>query len=236
MSRWLSDGTNGKWLIILDNANNDDILFREYQAGINPNGNKAGGRVTLIDSIPQTTNGSIIITSRNRTAAKNLLSISENIIAVDVMEGKDSLNLLKTKLTLDDHSMLDAQRLVRNLECIFLAIIQAESYIQTRSPRITILKYLTLLQKGETNLVTLLGQLDVKNPRRDSSAQHVVTMTWQISFNQIQTSHPASADLLALMSMFDRQGIPENLLQQNMTQLKFEETIHPLISFSLQGK
>src|SRR5436190_6795537 len=106
-------------------------------------------------------------------------------------------------------------------------------YIRMRLPRMTIPTYLKLLQESEANLVTLLNNQDVRDPRRDYSAQSWVTATWHVSFEQIRKTDPDAADLLALMSMFDRQGIPENLLQGNMSQLQFEETVAPLLHYSL---
>jgi tetratricopeptide (TPR) repeat protein len=44
---------------------------------------------------------------------------------------------------------------------------------------------------------------------------------------------PEATDLLTLMSMFDRQGIPAELLRDGMDQLQFEDTMALLISFSL---
>jgi len=63
--------------------------------------------------------------------------------------------------------------------------------------------------------------------------RHAVITTWQVSFDQIQRTKGEAADLLALMSMFDRQGIPQRLLHNNADWLQFEETIAPLINFSL---
>ncbi|KAE8134606.1 hypothetical protein BDV38DRAFT_273463 [Aspergillus pseudotamarii] len=214
---WLSDNTNGQWLMILDNADNEDLFTQEIEVGMKPNSPNASVRAPLITSIPQTATGSVIITSRNSTAARNLLGIHDNIIPIDVMDGASALDLLQTKVTLDEQSLIDARRLLQDLEYIPLAIIQAGSYIQ----------------ENEANLATLLGSMAIQDSRRDYSSQHVVTATWQISFQQIQASSPMSSDLLALMSMFDRQGIPEYLLQQNMTQLQLEDAIHPLISHSL---
>ncbi|EFQ96752.1 hypothetical protein MGYG_09201 [Nannizzia gypsea CBS 118893] len=57
--------------------------------------------------------------------------------------------------------------------------------------------------------------------------------TWQISFEQIRTSKPEASDMFALMSMFDRQGIPEHLLRRDMSRLQFEDAVTPLLSFSL---
>jgi hypothetical protein len=43
-------------------------------------------------------------------------------------------------------------------------------------------------------------------------------MTWQISFDSIRESRQSAADFLSLMSFFDRQGIPEALLQSRSEQ------------------
>ncbi|KAL4746359.1 P-loop containing nucleoside triphosphate hydrolase protein [Aspergillus terricola var. indicus] len=233
VSRWLSDAANGCWLMILDNADNEDMFFQEVELGINQGQPKASARPALITSIPQTTNGSVIITSRNSTAARNLLTNHQNILYIDVMEENDALDLIQTRVTLDQGSMEDARRLMQALEYIPLAVVQAGSYIQERLPRTTVSAYLTLLQESDANLVAMLGNMDLRDSRRDYSSQHVVTATWQISFDQIRSSQPTSANLLALMSMFDRQGIPETLLRQDMSRFEFGNVVHPLISFSL---
>jgi hypothetical protein len=74
---------------------------------------------------------------------------------------------------------------------------------------------------------------DTKDLWRDQSIQHPVITTWQILFDQIQSTYPAATDLLALMSMFDRQGIPEDLINQDKDRLEFEDAVAPLMSFSL---
>lgn len=38
-------------------------------------------------------------------------------------------------------------------------------------------------------------------------------VTWQISFDHIRQTKPSAAQLLSLMSLFDRQGIPEKLIR-----------------------
>ena len=50
--------------------------------------------------------------------------------------------------------------------------------------------------------------------RRDWQAKNSVIITWQISFKYINQSWPLAADLLSLMSFFDRQGILEALVRK----------------------
>ncbi|KAF2187603.1 putative kinesin, partial [Zopfia rhizophila CBS 207.26] len=113
-----------------------------------------------------------------------------------------------------------------------LAITHAAAYIKTRAPTITISDYLQLFRESEANQVRLLGKKEWKDLRRDHSIRHAVITTWQISFTQIQKMERSAADLLALMSMFDKQGIPKFLLQNDGNQLDFEDALAPLLSFS----
>ncbi|KUJ20833.1 uncharacterized protein LY89DRAFT_455947, partial [Mollisia scopiformis] len=144
----------------------------------------------------------------------------------------DSVELFKTKILGDKSSESDLKELAQALEGIPLAITHAAAYIRSR-PRVTVSTYLRLFRESEVNQASLLTNNEMKDLRRDHSIRHAVITTWQISFDQIQRTKTEAADLLALMSMFDRQGIPERLLLNNMDQLQFEDTIALLISFSL---
>ncbi|THC90151.1 hypothetical protein EYZ11_010378 [Aspergillus tanneri] len=95
--------------------------------------------------------------------------------------------------------------------------------------RITVSTYLELFQESESNQECLLKYDGAKDLRRDGSIQRPVISTWQISFDQIRRAFPAATDLLALMSMFDRQGIPEDLVNRGKNRLTFEDTIAPLM-------
>ena len=44
-------------------------------------------------------------------------------------------------------------------------------------------------------------------------ARNSIIITWQISFDHIHRTRPSAADLLSLMSFFDRQGIPKSLVR-----------------------
>jgi hypothetical protein len=53
---------------------------------------------------------------------------------------------------------------------------------------------------------------DMGDIRRDATASNSIITTWQISFEYIRKEMPTAARLFSLMSLFDRQGIPESLL------------------------
>ena len=235
VSGWLSNEKNGRWLMILDNADDDDVFFCFGEDTVQSMraDDIVSRKVPLASFLPQTPNGSILVTSRNLAAAMNLVGIHDNVIRVEPMNEGDALALLKTRVPFGEPSESGAKALVQALECIPLAITHAAAYIRMREPRVTISTYLKLFRESAANQANLLSSEDARDLRRDHSIQHAAITTWQISFNQIQKTKPAATDLLALISMFDRQGIPEYLLHDNTNQLQFEDAIAPLTSFAL---
>lgn len=107
-------------------------------------------------------------------------------------------------------------------------IAQAAAFISTRKPRMTFARYLVFLRDNEKILLE-----DMRDLRRDPDVPNSVIMTWHISFNQIKKDHPRSADLFSLMSVLDRQGLPDDLFSKGETNLDFENDVARLIEFSL---
>ncbi|KAL4861938.1 hypothetical protein BDV12DRAFT_203507 [Aspergillus spectabilis] len=224
--QWLCDPQSRPRLMVLDNADDDGIFF---------SGNGSNERGPLGRFLPQAAHGSILITSRNGLAAQNLVGNSRHVIEVQPMNEEESLTLLRARIPVPQSgdSGEDEKALVRALEYIPLAITQAGSYIANRLSRVTVFRYLQLFRESESNQTHLLQHEDAKDLRRDPSIRHAVITTWQLSFEQIRHDQPAAADLLALMSMFDRQRIPEDLVRADGDGLQFEDAVAPLISYSL---
>jgi hypothetical protein len=188
--QWLCDPQNGPWLMVLDNADDDGIFF---------SGNGSNGRGPLGSFLPQAAHGSILITSRNGLAARNLVESSRHVIEVRPMNEEESLTLLRARIPAPQSgdSGEDEKALVRALEYIPLAITQAGSYIANRLSRVTVSRYLQLFRDSESNQTHLLQREDAKDLRRDPSIRHAVITTWQLSFEQIRRNLPAATDLLA---------------------------------------
>jgi hypothetical protein len=157
VNKWLCD-KSGNWLIVLDNADNNKVFF-----------NASGRNEPLADYLPQALNGSILITSRNKMAAQNLVGCYGNIIAVEPMSTDNALTLLQTRIKIDQSSKNSARALVEALECIPLAITQAGAYIANRLPQITISTYLEYFQQSKSNQEKLMNYKDNEDLRRDKS-------------------------------------------------------------------
>lgn len=216
--------------MVLDNADDKDVFFNQQTTPMSQSSDAKSSTVPLVTYLPQTARGgSILITSRNRDAAFRLTNSAANLIDVPFMNKEDAVTLLCKKLP-EDHSSDDERlELVELLEYLPLAITQAAAYISVKRTRMTIAGYSKFLRKSESILLDDMGDL-----RRDPTIPSSVLLTWQISFDQINGENRAAAELLSLMSVFDRQGIPQFLLQgENEDDLQFERRLAPLEEFGL---
>ena len=143
------------------------------------------------------------------------LELAENIIGVEPMDEAHALALFDKKLGEKGDSRVIAE-LAAVLEFMPLAIVQAAAYISQRWPRCSVQQYLEEFQKSDRKRTKLLGHKG-GHLRRDWEAKSSIMTTWQISFNHIRQTRTSAADLLSLMSFFDRQGIPEALLRRGET-------------------
>jgi hypothetical protein len=212
---WLRNERKRKWILILDNVDDASFLLEAQSTAQDGQQSNLKGRnlQPLVSYLPQCQNGSILITTRSRNVALKLVE-QRNTIAIEPMNKADAVTLTAKKLDLKGDSYIngDINDLEVALECMPLAIIQATAYISHRAPRYSVQQYLQDFHKSDRKKSSLLnyteGQL-----RRDWEATNSIIITWQISFNYIRQTRPTAADLLSLMSFFDRQGIPEALVQ-----------------------
>ena len=209
---WLCDEKNGQWLLILDNVDNPDLLSEAGDGGQRGQGHSMdGGQGQPISAyLPQSQNGSILVTSRSQAVALKLVE-EKDIVVVQPMTPAQALSLVEKKLgSLGQGD--DTAELAAALDFMPLAIAQAAAYVSQKAPRYSVQQYLEDFRKSDRKRTSLLnhegGQL-----RRDWQAQNSIIITWQISFEHIRQTRPSAADLLSLMSFFDRQGIPETLVR-----------------------
>jgi hypothetical protein len=236
---WLCDESNGRWLMVVDNADDSSVLFPPlHRTQVVEVSNPGQAVEPLSDFLPQSPNGSILITSRSRDLAYGLTGNYANVIEVRPMDKGDALALLQKKLGCDVNKD-DAGELLHSLDYMPLAITQAAAYIAQRAPRMTVSRYLDEVRRSDHDRARLLNK-GIRDNRRDGRASNSIVATWHISFEHIRRKMPTAARLLSLMSYFDRQGIPASLLQSRYQrgedgEADFEEDIHTLTSYSLVG-
>jgi hypothetical protein len=88
VSDWLCDERNGQWTMIVDNADNFEIFFPSQQGGQDE---RSGSFLIPAAYLPQSRNGCILITSRNKDVAARLAGGYQNIREVSAMEENQGL-------------------------------------------------------------------------------------------------------------------------------------------------
>ena len=225
--KWLSNAQSGRWFLILDNADDIDVFTSTL------NKDSVHQSRPLSSYIPQPVTGSVLLTTRDRRAASWLSTGYLSAITVDMMTPEDAEQLLDTKIPDGLSSAPERADLVRELDYLPLAITQAAAYISARSIRMPVSKYLALYRYDKVSQSRLLDE-DSGDLRRDPGVHNSVIRTWQISFDQIKRKWPTAAELLSLMAMLDRQGIPDFLLSASCPNpLDLEAALNILDEFSL---
>ncbi|KAL2695292.1 hypothetical protein AAEP93_004045 [Penicillium crustosum] len=209
---WLRSGQRGKWLLILDNVDDDGFLRQPSATGQQSLkvGQTNAFTKPLLEFLPRSPNGSIMITSRSQEVALRIVH-HQDVIKVEPMEKLEAIELLQRKVGLPAKTP-DILKLVEELDFMPLAIIQAAGYIVHRAPRCSVSQYLEIFRKSDRSATKLLDY-EAGHLFRDWEAKNSILVTWQISFDHIRHIRPSATDLLSLMSFFDRQGVSENLLR-----------------------
>ena len=225
---YLSDKNHGRWLLVLDNADNADILFdmrAESSSGTYLAKN-------LVSSLPQSETGTIIVTTRDRRVGEKLLAKNKyKIIQLSLLTVEEALRLLRSRLSEDDWDEGNAKKLVSNLEFLPLAITQAAAFISQNS--ISIAEYLGFVQADEQEIKELLDE-DLYDVRRDQDVQTTVLRTWKLSFDIIKKQKPRAVGILSLMACLDCNGIPIYLLESPGEKgLAFKMALGILQAFSM---
>jgi hypothetical protein len=169
---WLSDEANGKWLLIIDNV--DDEIAVEL---------KDNQKLSLSSLLPQSDNGAILVTSRSADVARRLVGREQDIVEIGAMINNEATQLLQKKLR--DAQQDGLAQLVKALDCIPLAIIQAAAYMNRLGPRMPVMKYIVELRAVERRVQLL--QNAAPDMRWDEQALNSVLATWQISFEHIRS-------------------------------------------------
>jgi NB-ARC domain len=223
----LSQESSGQWLLILDNADDIDGLYKKAYGD--------NGSLALIDYLPSSRHGSIIFTTRTRKAAvkqagRNVLSLYE----MDQVEAKKVLeeSLIRTEVLKEEDATI---KLLELLACLPLAIVQAAAFINENE--IPISSYIALYENDEDEVIELLSEeFEDQGRYRDKDMKNPIANTWFISFNQISVQDPLAAEYLSFMSCLLPQKIPMSLLPPAPSKIKMTSAIGTLTAYSFITK
>ncbi|KAJ4862488.1 tetratricopeptide repeat domain-containing protein [Trichoderma breve] len=212
----LSSERVGRWLLILDNADSEDIL--QGSEGVHG----------IYAYLPRSRGGHILVTTRWRKIAVDFAK--QNVIEIAEMEHTDAKNLLYSSLN-SDHLMWDehvVNELLHLLTCLPLAIAQAAAYMDIF--KVPIEEYLRLCRHSQQDMMELM-----RNQYQDDTLYHesqgAVATTWLISVSQLQNYNTAAAKLLFFLMWIEPQAIPQSILPDVGSEQEKIKAIGTLSSF-----
>jgi tetratricopeptide (TPR) repeat protein len=211
----------GKWLLIVDNADDLDLLRGVEQTE------------GLLAFLPENDDGLIIFTTRYGGIAQCLAG--SDVIDIEKMTGQEAIDLLEKSLVRKSPPYNDkiVRNLLTELEYLPLAITQAAAYINTNKSSIS--EYLQLLKNTEQDAVAILST-DFGDKTRYPTLTNAIAKTWTITFNKILEHDPLAADLLAFISCIEWKAIPYSILPAAHPEARLAGALGALCSYSYLEK
>jgi tetratricopeptide (TPR) repeat protein len=216
VKEWFESEASGRWLIILDNADDHDVFY---------------GPDRLVDIFPRSENGSIIMTTRDKHVGLDFAGASR-LLLLQPLDSAHAQDLLVSKLG-DEFADTDREcckTLCDQLECIPLAIIQASAFMHRMSMAAE--TYLTLYQESSAAQIDFLSA-EFEDTVRDRESKNPIATTWFISFEHIERRIPLAGELLKRMCLVDPQAIPVSLIQCQEPRHELVKALGTLQGFSL---
>ncbi|KAI1170462.1 hypothetical protein F4777DRAFT_583864 [Nemania sp. FL0916] len=216
--RYLESDRSGKWLMIVDNADDMEIVYQST------------GKYEGIDRhLPRSKNGLTLFTTRSREVADAVAGTG--VVDLHEMSIEEATVFLSKSLVrkelLQDKSTIE--ELLHELVYLPLAIAQAAAYLNRKQTPIK--KYLALLKGTEQDLVTLMSQ-KFHDDTRYHESQNAVAMTWLVSFDQIRRDNSNAAELLSFISYIEPKAIPQSILPGLPVEAEMDAAIGTLCEYA----
>jgi tetratricopeptide (TPR) repeat protein len=215
VKRWLR--TNGRWLLIFDNADRPDLI---------------------IPFVPRGSTGHILVTTRSADVCNLGLGIV-NPLEIEVFSPEQGALFLlrRAELLSEDGHLDDAIPHDQNIAVIIskelgglpLALDQAGAYIAGTKSDLTDYQEVYKEYRAE-----LLGE------NRNHDYPQSVATTWNISFKKVEEENPTAADLMRFCAFLSPDNIPEaaltNKTEQVMTGFALGNAIRTIGKYSLMKR
>ncbi|KAJ5494646.1 TPR repeat protein [Penicillium fimorum] len=206
IQKWLCTKNAGKWLLIVDNVDDLDLLHGANQAE------------SLLAFLPETDDGLTIFTTRHGGVAQHLSG--SDVVEIGKMRRQETVNLLEKSLVRKtlSHNNEIVMNLLAELEYRPLAITQAAAYININKSCIS--EYLRLLKSTEHGLW-----------RQDTLPKFEKCSREDMDDNILERDTLA-ADILTFISCIEWRAIPCSILPAGQPKAKVARAIGTLCSYS----
>ncbi|KAH7133076.1 hypothetical protein B0J13DRAFT_93028 [Dactylonectria estremocensis] len=215
--QYLSSKASGKWILIVDNADELEIL----QGSVD-------NQTDLYHFLPRSDEGRILFTTRSQRVAVSVAI--NNVLDVPEMERDEAVNYLERSLV--NRDLLDDQQGVDELLCLLtylpLAITQAAAYLNENF--INISEYLRLFENTDQDMVELLSN-EYHDDTRYQDSQNAVAKTWFISFKHIGQVDEFAEQLLLFISCIEPKNIFRALLPDGPSKQRQTQAIGTLCGY-----
>ena len=227
--KWLEKEPGG-WFLIIDNA--DEASLFTPKGELSQPRSKAGGEPSIIEYLPESPRGSILITTRNRAAGVRFTkSQAADLVEVQTMTEEESSRLIKSTLTDCIPTDSEINELAGLLGHLPLALAQAAAFMQENV--LTASEYIELYKESDETQMDLLSE-PFAALGRDSAVPNAVVTTFIVSINQIKERDPKAIEILSLVAFVDQHDIPKSLIQGKLKRpLELTKALGTLKSFSL---
>ncbi|KAL4813075.1 hypothetical protein BDW67DRAFT_117571 [Aspergillus spinulosporus] len=224
VKEWL-EKEHDEWVLIIDNAD-ETSLFEPFNQG------KQSGNQSILEFIPESQHGVILVTTRNRAAGvKFTKGAAKALIEVKPMTSEEAKLLIKSNVTDQVLEEDELDRLSELLGHLPLAIVQAAAFMQENSMSVS--EYIELYNDSEETSMDLLCE-PFETLGRDTGVPNAVATTLIVSLDQIKDRDPKAVEILQLIPFLDRNEVPKSLVQHRIKRpLELTKALGTLKAFSL---
>lgn len=224
---WL-EKEHKNWLMIIDNADEASLFASKPELSLD----KTGADQSILEHLPESNHGSILITTRNRAAGvKFTRNRSMDLVEVSTMTEHESSRLIRSTLSDDIPTDEEIHEISDLLGHLPLALAQATAFMQENV--LTISEYIELYKDSDETQMDLLSE-PFETLGRDSRVPNAVATTLIVSVNQIKKQDPKAIEILSLVAFVDQNNIPKSLVQAKVKRaLDLTKALGTLKAFSL---
>jgi tetratricopeptide (TPR) repeat protein len=218
--RHLSSAAAGPWLLVVDNADDVDVVLGSSDA--------PGG---LFQYLPESESGVVLYTTRSPDVA----SRATDEVELHEMSEQEATAMLEKSLKRKGLMGNEARvkELLDELTYLPLAIAQAAAYLDRN--RLSVADYLTLLRGAEEDMVGAMSR-EFHDSTRYRGSQNAVATTWLVSFDQIRRTDETAAELLSFISQIEPKAIPRSILPSPESEEKMVHAIGTLCGYAFLGR
>ena len=229
LKEWL-EKEHKNWLLIIDNA--DDASLFTSKGELSRSKPKTGTGQSILEYLPESPHGSILITTRDRAAGvKFTRTRADDLVEVNIMTPEEADSLIRSALTSDTSTDVEILQLAGLLGHLPLALAQAAAFMHENM--VSASEYIELYNDSDETQMDLLSE-SFETLGRDSEVPNAVTTTFIVSINQIREQDSKAIDILCLVAFVDQHDIPKSLIQGKVKRpLDLTKSLGTLKSFSL---